>query len=67
MTADFSRARGTAERSAQVGFSLPTDRHAEVSATLDHILSVVGLLRELDFADTAPATVFLAGGRDATV
>ncbi|WP_280395743.1 hypothetical protein [Nocardia brasiliensis] len=67
MTAELSRATEAAEWSARVGFSLPDDRRAEVSATLDHILSVVGLLRELDFTDTAPATVFLAGGRDATV
>ncbi|WP_280427050.1 hypothetical protein [Nocardia brasiliensis] len=67
MTAELSRAPGTAEWAARVDFSLPVDRRAEVSATLDHILSVVGLLRELDFTDTAPATVFYAGGRDATV
>ncbi|MGW5113905.1 hypothetical protein ACWEQ8_00395 [Streptomyces noursei] len=47
-----------AERS---GLTLPADRHAAVAATAEHILSVVSVLRELDFGDTPPATAYHAG------
>ncbi|MEU6267237.1 hypothetical protein [Saccharopolyspora shandongensis] len=37
------------------GLPLAADRHAAVAATAEHIHSVVSILRELDFGDTAPA------------
>ncbi|MFI0466044.1 hypothetical protein ACH347_18370 [Saccharopolyspora sp. 5N102] len=40
---------------ARSGLPLAADRHAEVAATAEYIHSVVSLLRELDFGDTAPA------------
>ncbi|MGW9497118.1 hypothetical protein ACWG5P_22445 [Streptomyces prasinus] len=54
---------------ARAGLVLPADRHASVAATAGHIHGVVGLLRELDFADTPPASAYRAGQeeRDAAV
>ncbi|MFI9270237.1 hypothetical protein ACIGXM_05945 [Kitasatospora sp. NPDC052896] len=47
---------------ARAGLALPTDRHAVVAATADHIHAVVAVLRELDFGDTPPASAYRAGG-----
>ncbi|MEV7503104.1 hypothetical protein [Streptomyces sp. NPDC093018] len=54
---------------ARAGLPLPADRHAAVAATANHIHSVVALLRELDFGETAPAAAYRAGqeAHDATV
>ncbi|MEV5703951.1 hypothetical protein [Actinoallomurus sp. NPDC052274] len=54
---------------ARAGLPLPTDRHAAVAATADHIHSVVAVLRELDFGDTPLAGAYRAGEekRDAAV
>lgn len=49
---------------ARAGLPLPVDRHAEVSAAANHIHSVVSVLRELDFGDTAP---YRPGDCDAAV
>ncbi|MEV7125552.1 hypothetical protein [Streptomyces sp. NPDC093260] len=45
---------------ARAGLPLPDDRHSAVAATANHIHSVVAVLRELDFGDTAPAGAFRA-------
>ncbi|MGW6979091.1 hypothetical protein ACWGE1_06520 [Streptomyces sp. NPDC054932] len=47
---------------ARSGLPLTQDRHAEVAATADHIHAVVSLLRELDFGETPPSSVYRAGG-----
>ncbi|WP_030716668.1 hypothetical protein [Streptomyces sp. NRRL S-237] len=47
---------------ARSGLALAKDRHAGVAATADHIHAVVSLLRELDFGETPPASVYRAGG-----
>ncbi|SER34913.1 hypothetical protein SAMN05216188_110195 [Lentzea xinjiangensis] len=47
----------------RAGLSLPDDRHALVAATADQVHSVVSVLRELDFGNTAP---FREGDTDAT-
>ncbi|GAA1041016.1 hypothetical protein [Streptomyces murinus] len=54
---------------ARAGLRLPADRHAAVAATADHIHSVVSILRELDFGETAPAAAYRAEqeAHDATV
>ncbi|MFF7749280.1 hypothetical protein ACFZCP_08535 [Streptomyces sp. NPDC007971] len=46
---------------ARAGLPLPADRHTAVAATAHHIQSVVAVLRELDFGDTAPAGAYRAG------
>ncbi|WP_226027168.1 hypothetical protein, partial [Streptomyces hyderabadensis] len=51
---------GAARGPARAGLPLPADRHAAVAATARHIHSVVTVLRELDFADTPPATAYRA-------
>lgn len=53
----------------RAGLPLPPDRHTAVAATAQHIHSVVAVLRELDFGDTPPASVYRAGEeeRDAAV
>lgn len=43
-----------ASLAARAGLPLPADRHADVAATANHIHSVITVLRELDFEDTAP-------------
>ncbi|MFF0518397.1 hypothetical protein ACFYTC_06845 [Actinomadura nitritigenes] len=45
----------------RAGLPLPTDRHAPVAATANHIHSVVAVLRDLDFCDTPPAAAYRAG------
>jgi hypothetical protein len=40
----------------RAGLPLASERHAEVAATANHIHAVVRTLRELDFAETPPAT-----------
>ncbi|GAA2331762.1 hypothetical protein OKJ48_11555 [Streptomyces kunmingensis] len=45
---------------ARAGLPLPTERHAAVAATANHIHSVVAVLRELDFGDTPPASAYRA-------
>jgi len=45
----------------RAGLPLSDDRHEAVAATAQHIQSVIATLRELDFGDTAPAAVFVAG------
>ncbi|NEB62717.1 hypothetical protein G3I55_41205 [Streptomyces sp. SID6648] len=54
---------------ARAGLPLPDERHCAVAVTADHIHSVVAVLRELDFGDTAPAGAFRAEEeqRDAAV
>ncbi|MFE6747466.1 hypothetical protein ACFVGM_16550 [Kitasatospora purpeofusca] len=42
----------------RAGLPLPADRLAAVAATVDHIQSVVSVLRELDFGDTPPAAAY---------
>ncbi|MFJ6617955.1 hypothetical protein ACIQOW_10350 [Kitasatospora sp. NPDC091335] len=49
---------------ARAGLALPAERHAAVAATAEHIGSVVAVLRELDFGDTPPASVYRAGGEN---
>ena len=41
----------------RAGLSLADERLDLVAATANHIQSVVGVLRELDFEETAPASV----------
>ncbi|KFU78637.1 hypothetical protein SAMN04489729_6683 [Amycolatopsis lurida] len=53
-----------ASLAARAGLTLPTERHADVAATAGHIHSVIGVLRELDFGDTAP---YRRGDHDAAV
>ncbi|WP_433857458.1 hypothetical protein [Streptomyces kronopolitis] len=46
----------------RAGLPLTDDRLAAVTATANHIHSVVGVLRELDLGQTPPAPVYQAGG-----
>ncbi|MFD9206725.1 hypothetical protein ACFVZM_10640 [Streptomyces sioyaensis] len=46
----------------RAGLPLADDRLALVTATANHIQSVLGVLRELDFRQTPPAPVYQAGG-----
>ncbi|MFD5425416.1 hypothetical protein [Streptomyces sp. NPDC127084] len=50
-----------AHEAARAGLPLPVDRHAAVAAVARHIHSVVAVLRELDFGETAPAGAYRAG------
>ncbi|MCX4956756.1 hypothetical protein OG523_07085 [Streptomyces virginiae] len=52
----------TPPRAAWPGLPPAQDRRADVAAAADHILAVVSLLRELDFGETPPSTVYRAGG-----
>ncbi|MEV1077966.1 hypothetical protein AB0I98_06880 [Streptomyces sp. NPDC050211] len=45
---------------ARSGLSLSPERHSAVAATADHMLSVVSVLRELDFGDTPPSAAYRA-------
>ncbi|MFD7594576.1 hypothetical protein ACFV6D_16265 [Kitasatospora sp. NPDC059812] len=45
---------------ARAGLPLPADRHDAVAATANQLLSVVAVLRELDFGDTPPASAYRA-------
>ncbi|WP_371515733.1 hypothetical protein [Kitasatospora sp. NBC_01300] len=45
---------------ARAGLPLPADRHDSVAATANQLLSVVAVLRELDFGDTPPASAYRA-------
>lgn len=45
----------TARWAARAGLRLPAERHAEVAAVAHRILSVVSVLRDLDFGDLPPA------------
>ncbi|MEU6055790.1 hypothetical protein ABZ829_35810 [Streptomyces xanthochromogenes] len=57
-----------ARLTARSGLHLAVDRHHAVAATANHIHSVVSLLRELDFAETPPASHRVGEERsDATV
>lgn len=46
----------------RAGLPLADDRLAPVTDTANHIQSVLGVLRELDFQQTPPAPVYQAGG-----
>ncbi|MEV8529452.1 hypothetical protein AB0451_35885 [Streptomyces sp. NPDC052000] len=46
---------------ARAGLVLPAERHAAVAAVANHIHGVVGVLRELDFADVPPAAAYHTG------
>ncbi|MFI1303471.1 hypothetical protein [Streptomyces sioyaensis] len=46
----------------RAGLPLADDRLAPVTATANHIQSVLGVLRELDLRQTPPAPVYQAGG-----
>ncbi|WP_327064732.1 hypothetical protein OG500_02735 [Kitasatospora sp. NBC_01250] len=46
---------------ARGGLVLPAERHAAVAATVNHIHSIVAILRELDFGETPPAGAYRAG------
>ncbi|MFF1789607.1 hypothetical protein ACFVX9_24495 [Kitasatospora sp. NPDC058243] len=45
---------------ARAGLPLPADRHDAVAATANQLLSVVAVLRDLDFGDTPPASAYRA-------
>ncbi|MFI6170445.1 hypothetical protein ACIBCN_26940 [Nocardia sp. NPDC051052] len=45
---------------ARAGLELPVERHAGLAAAVEHVHSVVALLRELDLTDIAPAAVYRA-------
>ncbi|GAA1027694.1 MULTISPECIES: hypothetical protein [Amycolatopsis] len=49
-----------ARLAARAGLPLEAARHASVAAVANHIHSVVTVLRELDFGDTAPASAYRA-------
>ncbi|MFJ3218906.1 hypothetical protein ACIPLC_23645 [Kitasatospora sp. NPDC086801] len=51
---------------ARAGLPLPADRHSSVAATANHLLSVIAVLRELDFGDTPPAGAYRADGAHRT-
>ncbi|MEU7145021.1 hypothetical protein ABZ942_36650 [Nocardia sp. NPDC046473] len=53
-------ASDAAHWAARAGLELPVERHAGLATTAEHIHSVVAILRELDFADAAPAAVYRA-------
>jgi hypothetical protein len=50
----------TARWAARAGVPLPPGRHDAVAAVVLHIHRVVAILRELDFGDTPPASVYHA-------
>ncbi|MFC9425627.1 hypothetical protein [Streptomyces sp. NPDC056987] len=58
MSADDLTPPEAARWAGRAGLPLPADRHAAVAATVNHIHSVVAVLRELDFADTPPAAAY---------
>lgn len=53
-----------ARQGVLAGLPLPAARHAEVAAAANHVRSVVGVLRELDFADIPPAAAYRAEEHD---
>lgn len=61
MSPDELTPQQAARWAARVGLPLPVDRHNAVAATVNHIHSVVAVLRELDFGDTPPAFAYRAG------
>ncbi|WP_078560757.1 hypothetical protein [Amycolatopsis sp. AA4] len=50
----------TARLAARAGLPLADARHTDVAAVANHIHSVVSVLRDLDFGDTAPASTYRA-------
>ncbi|RKT54623.1 hypothetical protein [Saccharothrix australiensis] len=50
----------TAKWALRAGLPAPIDGLDEVAKTANHIRRVVGLLRELDFGETAPAFAYRA-------
>ncbi|WP_405162873.1 hypothetical protein OG203_42500 [Nocardia sp. NBC_01499] len=56
-----------ARLAARAGLVLSPERHAGLAVTAEHIHSVVAVLRELDFADIAPAATYRAKDHDETV
>ncbi|MFK8905703.1 hypothetical protein [Streptomyces sp. YS-3] len=61
MSADELTAPEAARWAARTGLPLTADRHDVVAATLNHIHSVVAVLRELDFGDAPPAFAYRVG------
>ncbi|MBB1159963.1 hypothetical protein [Amycolatopsis dendrobii] len=49
-----------ASLAARAGLPLDTARHPDVAAVANHIHSVVAVLRDLDFGDTPPASLYRA-------
>ncbi|WP_116202789.1 hypothetical protein [Amycolatopsis circi] len=49
-----------AHLAARAGLPLEAARHTNVAAVANHIHSVVSVLRDLDFGDTAPASTYQA-------
>ncbi len=49
-----------ANLAARAGLPLAAARHSDVAAVANHIHSVVTVLRDLDFGDTPPASLYRA-------
>ncbi|WP_370938591.1 hypothetical protein [Amycolatopsis sp. cg13] len=47
-----------ARLAARAGLPLDAARHTSVAAVANHIHSVVSVLRDLEFGDTAPASTY---------
>lgn len=61
MSAEELTPQEVARWAARAGQPLEETRHAQVAATVQHIHSVVSVLRELDFGDTPPAAAYRVG------
>ncbi|MDQ0793303.1 hypothetical protein [Streptomyces sp. B1I3] len=60
MTSELT-SQEAARGALRAGLPLDDGRHEEVAMTANHIHSVIGTLRELDFGDTPPASSYRAG------
>ncbi|MEU9118912.1 hypothetical protein AB0C96_03460 [Streptomyces sp. NPDC048506] len=69
MSATEPTAQDVARWARHAGLPLAVERHADVAAVAHHIHTVIGTLREVDFAETPPAAgyAFAAEVPDASV
>jgi len=52
---DFT-AHDVQRHAERAGLQTRSERHPSVAATVNHIISVIGTLRTIDFGDTPPTT-----------
>lgn len=55
-------AQEVARWALRAGLPLEGERHADVTATANHIHAVISTLRELDFEETPPAATYTVTG-----